>query len=131
MPLDVTFTEDPARVLAEAWKFLAAEPVRNNTMLNLLHGRVSHPEPGRYWLANRDGAVAGAVFQSPLDYPLLVTSIEPDAVTPLVDAIVGAGVSVPGPKSQGAAPLPHRGCGFMRRPRLSRLPRPPATCARP
>jgi predicted GNAT family acetyltransferase len=96
MPLDVTFTDDPARVLCEAGKLLTAEPVRNNTMLNLLHGRVTRPEPGRYWLAKRDGAVVGIVFQSPLDYPLLLTSIEPDAVAPLVDAIVSARVSAPG-----------------------------------
>ena len=41
---------------------------RHNVILTLLHTRVAHPEPGRYWVVDVDRRTAGVIFQSPLDY---------------------------------------------------------------
>ncbi len=95
MPTDVLATNDPSEVLSRAGRFLASDPVRHNVILTLLHGRVGHPEPGRYWVV-RPEEPAGVVFQSPLDFPATVTPMSDDAVVAAVDAIVGAGVLLPG-----------------------------------
>jgi predicted GNAT family acetyltransferase len=71
-------------------------------MLTLLQSRVAHPEPGRYWSVEQDGGVAGAVFQSPLHYPALVTPMASSAVTAVVDGIVDQGVQLPGVSGDAA-----------------------------
>jgi predicted GNAT family acetyltransferase len=104
MAVQVVFSEDPERVLLEAEAFLVSDPVLHNLILTLLHARVAYPEPGRYWLA-RDGeagAVVGVVFQSPLDFFASITPTSPEAVAALVDAIVGAGVVLPGVNGEAA-----------------------------
>ena len=97
MALTVTLTEDPAIVREEAGDFLRADPVQNFTMLTLLHERIWFPQPGRYWIVKRDGVAEGVVFQSPLDFPtVLVSSMQPDAIDAVVEAIAGAGIALPG-----------------------------------
>ncbi|MEX2158805.1 MAG: GNAT family N-acetyltransferase [Dehalococcoidia bacterium] len=96
MHISVTFTDDPARVLTEAHDFLASEPVHHNVILTLLHTRVAHPEPGRYWTATDGGRTVGVVFQSPLTYHATITPMPPEAVVALVDAVADAGVALPG-----------------------------------
>jgi hypothetical protein len=51
MDIRVTFYDDAATVLRIAGEFLASEPARHNIILSLLHGRITHREPGRYWVA--------------------------------------------------------------------------------
>jgi GNAT superfamily N-acetyltransferase len=90
MAIAVTFTGDPSRALAEAGRFLLADPVRNFTMITLLRERVARPEPGRYWVVKRDGEAAGVLFWSPVDFPnVLVTRMDADAVDAVVEAIDG------------------------------------------
>jgi len=96
MATRVEVTEAPGRVLDEAADFLASDPVRHNLILALLHNRVAHPEPGRYWIVLVGDAPAGVVFQSPLDFIATMTPMSDDAVTATVDAIVGYGVQLPG-----------------------------------
>lgn len=96
MTIEVSLTDDPSRVLAEAHGFLASEPVQHNVILTLLHTRVAHPEPGRYWTV-RDGSEAvGVVFQSPLTFFATVTPMPPEATAAAVDAVADAGVALPG-----------------------------------
>jgi ribosomal protein S18 acetylase RimI-like enzyme len=96
MAVEVAFYEDPARVLNEAGEFLASEPVLHNLILTLLHTRVSHPEPGRYWVARDSGSVVGVVFQSPLDFPATMTPMTPSVIEPVVESISDSGVWLPG-----------------------------------
>lgn len=96
MSISVAFSDDPARVLREARAFLASEPVLHNVILTLLEARAAYPEPGRYWLATDDGAAAGVVFQSPLNFIATLTPMTPDVVAAMVDAIAEAGVALPG-----------------------------------
>jgi predicted GNAT family acetyltransferase len=96
MAIDVAFSEDPGRVLAEAEEFLASEPVLHNLILVLLGERLAYPEPGRYWLAKDGETVVGVVFQSPLEFAATLTPMAPEAVAGMVDAIVRKGVALPG-----------------------------------
>jgi hypothetical protein len=96
MAVKVAFGDDPARALTEAGAFLASEPVLHNIILTLLHERVAHREPGRYWLATDGDAVVGVVFQSPLSFAATLTPMVPEVVTVMVDEISDAGVALPG-----------------------------------
>ncbi len=95
MPIEITYTEDPSFVLSEAGEFLAADRVRNNVMIVLLHDRAETGDVGRYWIAKQEGAVRGIVFQSPLNFSALVTPMERDVTAALVDRIAGDGVELP------------------------------------
>jgi predicted GNAT family acetyltransferase len=94
--LEVLSSDDPAWVLDEAGAFLASRPVVHNLILTLLHQRVAHPLPGRYWVAREGGAVTGVAFQSPRDFYATITPMPFEAATGIVDAIVDAGVMLPG-----------------------------------
>jgi hypothetical protein len=92
----VAFLDDPASVLSVAGEFLSSQPVLHNLILSLLHGRVAHSEPGRYWVASQNSQVVGVVFQSPVTFPATLTPMGPDASAAMVDAIADAGVGLPG-----------------------------------
>lgn len=96
MAIEVVFGEDPEWVLTEAEAFLASDPVLHNLILTLLHERLAYSEPGRYWLAKGGETVAGVAFQSPLDFAATLTPMRPEVVAAVVNAIVEAGVTLPG-----------------------------------
>jgi ribosomal protein S18 acetylase RimI-like enzyme len=96
MVIKISFSEDPAWVLSEAKAFLSSEPVLHNLILTLLHARVAHPEPGRYWVAKDGDKVVGVVFQSPLNYPAILTPMGSEIVSSMVDAISDTAVVLPG-----------------------------------
>ncbi len=96
MELKMLFSEDPVFVLRTADEFLSLEPVLHNFILSLLHSRVSHGEPGRYWIAFRGEKTVGVAAQSPLEYPVALTPMESSAVLAMVDAIAEAGVTLSG-----------------------------------
>jgi GNAT superfamily N-acetyltransferase len=103
MELKVLFSEDPAFVLREANEFLSSKAVVHNLILSILHARVAHADPGRYWIALYGGkTVVGVVVQSPLEYPAMLTPMEPRAVLAIVDAISEAGVTLPGVNGDAA-----------------------------
>jgi uncharacterized protein len=103
MQFKVLFSEDPAFVLKRAGEFLSSKPVEHNLILTLLHARVAHADPGRYWIAlYGENTVAGVVLQSPLEYPATITPMEPQAVSAVVDAIAEAGVTLPGVNGDAA-----------------------------
>jgi hypothetical protein len=96
MALEVVLGEDPGWALHEAGEFLAADPVPHNLILTLLNARVAYPEPGRYWLVRENSAVVGMAFQSPLDFFAILTTMGPGPISALVEAVVEAGVNLPG-----------------------------------
>lgn len=96
MSIHVSFTDDPARVLADAGEFLASDPVLHNIIFTLLQERVAHPQPGRYWVAMKRGAAAGVALHSPASFAATVTPMEPDVVNAVVDAIARTDVTLPG-----------------------------------
>lgn len=99
---EVSSTGDPAAVLATAGTFLGSDPVRHNVVVTLLSNRISHPEPGRYWITLIDGEAAGVVLQSPLQFVATLTPMPDEAVAAVVDAIVGGGVALPGVTGEAA-----------------------------
>ena len=102
MAVEVVFGEDPGWALHEAWEYLASDPVRHNLILTLLHARVAYPEPGRYWVVRDGGAAVGVAFQSPLDFFASFTPMGPESVAALAEAIVEAGVPLPGANGEAA-----------------------------
>jgi uncharacterized protein len=96
MAVEVVLSEDPGRALTEAGVFLSSDPVLHNLILTLLHERLAYPEPGKYWLAKDGDTVVGVAFQSPLDFAATLTPMRPEVVAAVVDAIVEAGVNLPG-----------------------------------
>jgi predicted GNAT family acetyltransferase len=102
MPIEVALSDDPAWVLTEAEEFLASEPVLHNLVLTLLHARVAHPEPGRYWVATDGGSAVGVVFQSPLDFAATLTPMEPGVVIAMADAIADTDIALPGVNGEAA-----------------------------
>jgi len=63
---------------------------------------MAHPQPGRYWLARKDGDVAGLVLQSPLDFPANLTPMPSDVAAAMVDHIVDSAVKLPGVSGDAA-----------------------------
>ncbi|MEO6467640.1 MAG: GNAT family N-acetyltransferase [Acidimicrobiia bacterium] len=102
MSITVHTSGDPSAVLDAAGWFLASDPVRHNLILTLLHGRVEHPEAGRYWTVVEDHEVIGVVFQSPLSYAATMTPMSRDAVRFVVDVIADEGVELPGVNADAA-----------------------------
>jgi GNAT superfamily N-acetyltransferase len=103
MELKVVFSEDPAFVLKRADEFLSSKGVEHNLILSILHARVAHSDPGRYWIAlYGEKIVVGVVVQSPLEYPVTLTPMKPRAVLAVVDAIAEAGVSLTGVNGDAA-----------------------------
>jgi len=96
MDLAALCTDDPHLALDRAGPYLVEDPVRNNLILTLLHSRVAHPEPGRYWIVTDPDRVRGVVFQSPLSFVATVTPMADEATACAVDAIVDAGTGLPG-----------------------------------
>jgi predicted GNAT family acetyltransferase len=102
MAIRVIMTDDPAFVLNEARSFLVAEPVLHNLILTLLHARVAHREPGRYWMASEGPDVVGLLFQSPLNVAANLAVMDTTAIAAIVDAIVDAGIRLPGVNGEAA-----------------------------
>ena len=103
MSIRVILSDDPASVLSDSRSFLAAEPVLHNMILTLLHTRVAHPEPGRYWVAADDNNIVGLVFHSPLDMAAnLAVIARPETITVMVDAMAEAGIALPGVNGEAA-----------------------------
>lgn len=102
MDLAAQCTDDPQAVLDRAGPFLTEDPVRNNLILTLLHSRVAHPEPGRYWMVADPDRVRGVVFQSPLSFVATLTPMADEVIAGAVDAIVEAGAELPGVHGEAA-----------------------------
>jgi len=96
MRFNVLFSEDPAFVLSKAGVFLSSQPVLHNLVLSLLHARVAHSEPGRYWIAIQQDEVVGVVMQSPLTFAAILTPMESSVAAAAADAIAETGVVLPG-----------------------------------
>src|SRR3954449_4526661 len=88
--------DDPARVLALADGFLAAEPVHHNLIATLLHRCVDTGAAGRFWTAHDGPRVVGITFQSPLEFFATMTPMPATAVESTVERIVDDGVVLPG-----------------------------------
>jgi hypothetical protein len=95
--MKIRFTDDPAEVRSFSGTFLLSEPVLHNLILSLIHERIAHPEPGRYWYSE-----AGVVLQSPLDFPPTITPMRAEVVEAMVDAICAAGVALHGVNGEAA-----------------------------
>ena len=74
----------------------------HNLILSILHSREAQGDPGRYWIAFHGEKTVGVAVQSPLEYPAILTPMEPRAVLAIVDAIAESGVTLPGVNGDAA-----------------------------
>ncbi len=102
MTITVRGTSDPQDVLTVAGDFLASEPVLHNVILTLLASRLVHPEPGRYWIVDDDGEIAGVVFRSPLHFIATLTPMRAEVVQAAVNRMTEEGVGLPGVSGDAA-----------------------------
>ena len=103
MGTKISFSEDPSEFLATTRDFLLSQPVLHNLLLTILHARIDHPEPGRYWAAVQGDKVTGVVIQSPLTFPATLSPMPTNVAPALVNAIVEQGISLPGVNGEAAA----------------------------
>jgi GNAT superfamily N-acetyltransferase len=83
-------------VLGQASELLAGDPVGHNVVGTKLADAIRYAEPGRYWIARRDGIPAGVAVQQPTDAPLAVAPMPADLVTGIADAAAAGDVPLPG-----------------------------------
>jgi ribosomal protein S18 acetylase RimI-like enzyme len=102
MAVEVRFFEDAAGFSAAAGAFLRSRPVHHNLVLTLLDGRLKRPEPGRYWVAERDEKVVGVAAQSHPTRNIMVVPMEFEAINVLAGAIAESGVVLPGVSGDAA-----------------------------
>jgi predicted GNAT family acetyltransferase len=88
--------DDAALTLGRAGAFLRSSPVHHNLVLSLLQERSIHPEPGRYWTVLDGDEVVGVAFQSPLSFHAAITTMPPEALPALVDAMALIASDLPG-----------------------------------
>jgi predicted GNAT family acetyltransferase len=100
--MHVAASADASEVLARAGEHLASDPVLHNLILTLLHERCEQPEPGRYWLVSDGPRLVGVGFQSPLSFPIALSLMSREAIAELVEAIVSAGIELPGVTADAA-----------------------------
>jgi uncharacterized protein len=100
----VEATDDASMALERAQHFLARQPIENNIALSVLHQRIAHPLPGRYWMALRDGAVVGFALQSPLTFSAGLAPTDREAAGALATAVAGDDrVQLPGVIGEAAS----------------------------
>jgi GNAT superfamily N-acetyltransferase len=96
MRIEVEFYDSPDTALAMGRDFLIDDPIGNNLILTLLAARISHPQPGRYWVARASGGVLGMALQSPHAYAVNVVATDVRAAGELADGIAAADFVLPG-----------------------------------
>jgi predicted GNAT family acetyltransferase len=92
----VEHTDDPAHTVARAGEFLATRPVEHNLVLTILHDRIAHPEPGRYWIVVDHDAIVGVALQSPITFFATTTPMSRAHVTALAESVAHTAPDLPG-----------------------------------
>jgi predicted GNAT family acetyltransferase len=103
-------SEDAGAALSASNAFLVADPARHNAILTLLHDRALHGGAGRYWWVTDRDAVCGVVTQSPLNFRATLTTIPPEALALLVEAIAADAPDLPGVVGDAASAARFAGC---------------------
>jgi len=96
MSLTVDATNDPRVALDRVGDYLRSRPVEHNVASTILHERVEHPVPGRYWWVSDDDEVVGYAFQSPPTFKAGVTPMARRFIGPLVDRMADEAPALPG-----------------------------------
>lgn len=90
MAIDTFFTSEPATAQTAVGELLRGDPIRHNVLLTLLAARVASSTPIRFWWATVDGVVGGALFQSPDDFPVSSSVLDPQVIEPLAEEVAAA-----------------------------------------
>ncbi len=96
MTIAVVASAEPGLVIGEAGDLLAGDPVGHNVVGTKLADAIRYGEPGRYWIALRDGVPAGVAVQQPADTPLAVAPMPWELGAAIADSVNTDGVALPG-----------------------------------
>jgi ribosomal protein S18 acetylase RimI-like enzyme len=96
MSIAVVAGTDPGLVLGRAGDLLAGDPVGHNVAGTKLADAIRYGEPGRYWIALRDGVPAGLAVQQPADTPLAVAPMAAELAVAIARTADADGVALPG-----------------------------------
>ncbi len=106
----VDATTDAAAVIQRAGGCLAAQPVELNLIWSLLSERVVSGAPGRYWLAEADGDVAGIVMESPPGHRAATSPMRREHADAMAAAISGEGHRLSGIAGEASTASAFAGC---------------------
>jgi len=96
MHIAVVGSADPGLAIAQARELVAGDPVGHNVVGTKLADALRYGEPGRYWIGVLNGVPAGVAVQQPADAPLAVAPMPAQLAAAVADAVIEAGVVLPG-----------------------------------
>jgi predicted GNAT family acetyltransferase len=83
----VDVTNDAAGAIERAGAYLAARPVELNVIWSVMSQRADSGAPGRYWLVEADGEVAGLLIESPPGHAAAISPMPRELVAATVTAV--------------------------------------------
>jgi len=108
--LHVRATTDAAAVVEQAGSYLAGDPVGLNLIWSIVKQRAGSTTPGRYWLVEDAGDLAGLAIESPPRHAAALSPMRREHAAGLAAAISGEGHRLSG--VSGEAPTASAFAGF-------------------
>ena len=108
--LHVDTTTDAAAVITRAGGFLAADPVALNVIWSVMETWAGTGSPGRYWLAETDGDVAGLVIECPPGHYAAISPMRRELADAMAVAISGEGHRLSGVSGEASTTSAFAGC---------------------
>jgi predicted GNAT family acetyltransferase len=101
---------DPVAAIERAGEYLARHPVELNVIWSIMRQRADSGVPGRYWVLESDGRVAGLVLESPPGHAAAISSLGAAHTAALAEAISGEGHRLSGVTGEACAASRFAGC---------------------
>ncbi len=108
--LTVDATNDAAGAIARAGAYLADWPVELNVIWSVMSQRAHSGAPGRYWLLEAAGGVAGLVVESPPGHAAAISPMPREHVAAMATAISGEGHRLSGVAGEACTAAAFAGC---------------------
>ncbi|MGA2803329.1 MAG: GNAT family N-acetyltransferase [Acidimicrobiales bacterium] len=108
--LHVDATHDAAGAIERAGAYLAARPVELNVIWSVMSQRADSGAPGRYWLLEAAGEVAGLVIESPPGHAAAISAMPREHVAAMATAIAEEGHQLSGVAGEAPTASAFAGC---------------------
>ncbi len=102
--------DSPAAALEHANEYLVGDPVELNVIWSILEQRADSGMPGRYWLVESDGRVAGIVLESPPSHPAAISPLGAAHASALAEEISVEGHRLSGVAGEASSAAHFAGC---------------------
>ncbi|MGO9964538.1 MAG: GNAT family N-acetyltransferase [Acidimicrobiales bacterium] len=108
--LSLHATSDAAAAIERAGAYLAARPVELSVIWSVMSQRAATGAPGRYWLVEAAGEVAGLVIESPPGHAAAISPMPREHVAAIADAISEEGHRLFGVAGEALTASAFAGC---------------------